>query len=167
MAQFISYSQLKSSKTPKARKFAILLVIVGVLAGVGYGGKLLLDKTNKSTANKTSEKAVTALVTKGTYESIKPYAKANFLGDITEADYNASAEQLTNLKDSNVKALNYSKIDNLVYVFGTIEPKDEATQGSYLFGFNATLQKTGINSYKITNIETDYGRRSYFDADRE
>lgn len=154
---------MKKPTNPMVKLLAILVVVLGVLAGTWFGGRYVLNKTNDNKIKQVSTNAVTALISQGTYASIKPYTTSNFLGDLKEEDFNKGAGGLVNLKDSKVEILNQGEAG----VFGTIKPKNVETQGDYLFGFSISIEKSGLNTFKIKTLETDYGKQSYFDANRE
>lgn len=162
MGSFLTYSDMKN-KPIRAKirlsKLGTAVMAIIILLLVGFAGNYLLDRNAKATMNTTAEQAVLSLLNEGTYESIKPYVKDGFLGELSEADYDFSAKQLTELKGSTVESLNVN--DNSV--FGTIRPTGDSTE-SYLFGYFVTFEKSGLNDYKITDIVTDYGRDSFFEA---
>lgn len=139
------------------------LVVLVVLAGVVFGGLRVVDSMNETAKKKAATNTVTHLLQEGTYASIRPYVSQDFLGDIAEADFNQNAQQLGNLKDSTVTILDVSEAG----VFGTITPTDANKTGDYLFSFSASLKKTGFNTYKVSSLETDYGRQSFLSGDED
>lgn len=165
MQQFLVYSDLKNNK-PKGRislsKFGLAIVLIIFAIGVGIGGNVLLGEINENRIKGLSEEAVSKLINEGSYKSIEPYVSESFLGELTEEDYDFSAMLLTNLKNSKVQVISQSGNET----FGTITPKDESAE-DYLFGFSVSLKKSGLYTYEVTNIVTDYGRQSIFDANRE
>lgn len=163
MQTFLTYSDMKNkpirAKIKLSKSARVILFAVVVLA-VGLGANTLLNKVNDVKKRDLSEKVVTLLLNNGTYASIQPYTDESFLGELAASDYDASASGLTTLKGSVVTALNSSDTT----VFGTIAPADATIDGQYLFGYVVTFEKTGVNNYKVTDIVTDYGRDSFFEA---
>lgn len=163
MQSFLTYSDMKNKPIRakiKLSKSARLILFAILVLAVGVGANTLLNKLNDMKKRDLSETVITQLLNNGTYASIQPYTDERFLGELAAEDYNASASGLMSLKGSVVSALNSS--DNTV--FGTIAPVDATKDGQYLFGYVVTFEKTGVNSYKVTDIVTDYGRESFFEA---
>lgn len=163
MQTFLTYSSMKKPSSPVVKWLIILVIVLGVISSVWFGGKYYLKTANDKKIRQVSIAAVTALISQGTYESIKPFVTSDYLGDQKEEEFNKAAEALTNLKDSKVEILNQSEAG----AFGTLKPKNVETQGEYLYGFSISIEKSGLNTIKIKSIETDYGKQSYFDGNRE
>lgn len=158
MQNYTTYSS-QQQRHPRRRLLVVVVLAIALLVVVFYGGRMLLHSINDQKVRSVSKSVVTKLTEEGTYASIKPYLAADFLGELSEPEYDSSAKMLTNLKGSKIEVLNSTEKGT----FGTITASKPEQKDAYSFGFFVSVEKTGINSYKVTNIETDYGRQSYFE----
>lgn len=161
MNSMISFNTQRNKRAMKANSRTIV-IFASILLLVVLGLTIAWPRYNEFSQKRLATKAIQALIEIGNYQAIKPYVASDFLGNISEEEFNNTSILLTDIKEARIEINGIT--ENSVY--GTLVRDATNDKEGFAYVFYADTKRQGLG-HKITKIATDYGRSSALSPDQE